>query len=135
MKPLIYTAGPYSGNPVAFTRNAILTGETIEALGCNVFIPHLTLLWDLISPAPVDVWYRRDDAILVRCDAVFRIAGISSGAEAEVALALDHNIPVFHNLSTLDDWAAEWRAHRQPRVCNCRMAGCVYCRTAGIAAP
>lgn len=112
MNPLIYVAGPYTSDPVPCTQAAVKAGEEIERLGCDVVIPHLSMLWDLISPAPATRWYERDNAVLVRCDAVFRMPGLSSGADAEVALALDHGIPVFYNLSTLADWAAEFRMRR-----------------------
>ncbi len=95
-RPLIYVAGPYtSGDPVLNVRLAIEVAEDVEALGADVVIPHLSMLWHLVSPATVQRWYERDNAVLVRCDAVVRIDGVSVGADAEVALAVAEGIPVF----------------------------------------
>lgn len=104
--PLVYVAGPYTHpDPVINTHDAIKVGEEIESnLGFNVFIPHLSLLWCIVSPAPLHRWYERDNAVLLRCDAVFRMAGESPGADAEVALAEQHDIPVFTSMTDMRDW-------------------------------
>lgn len=104
MKPLVYVAGPYSGDPITNTRNAVEVAERVERVGCDVVIPHLSLLWDLISPAPYSRWLERDNVLLVRCDAVFRFGGASSGADAEVELAHAEKIPVFTGLTELRTW-------------------------------
>lgn len=86
MKPLVYIAGPYTHpDPVENTHKAVRAAEQIEALGCDVVIPHLSLLWHAISPAPIERWYERDLAVMHRCDALVRLPGKSTGADAEVA--------------------------------------------------
>ena len=93
----IYVAGPYSGgDPVINTRKAIEAGEQLRALGFVPFIPHLTHLWHLISPHDIDYWYEYDNEWIQKCDALLRLPGVSKGADAEVALALELDIPVFH---------------------------------------
>lgn len=93
---LIYVAGPYTHpDPVKNTHNAIRVGEKVERLGAAVFIPHLSLVWHLVSPAPIERWYERDLAVLERCDALVRIPGPSTGADAEVARAEELGLPVF----------------------------------------
>jgi hypothetical protein len=57
-----------------------------------------------VSPRPVEFWYAYDLAVMVRCDAVYRIAGDSTGADREVAFASDRSIPVFHDLDALYRW-------------------------------
>jgi len=95
-KPLIYIAGPYTKpDPVLNTRHAVVAAERIEALGTDVFIPHLSLLWHLVSPAPYERWCERDNAVLDRCDALFRIPGESVGADAEEERARRLGMPVF----------------------------------------
>lgn len=96
VNPLVYIAGPYtSGDPVLNTREAIRVGEMVEEYGpCDVFIPHLSMLWHLVSPASIEKWYERDNAILRRCDVVYRFEGESTGADLEVALAKQCGIPV-----------------------------------------
>lgn len=90
-RPLIYVAGPYTHpDPVSNTHNAIKAGDAVwEAGGCPV-IPHLSLMWDLVSPAPYDVWLNRDLGLLARCDGLLRLPGKSEGADGEVAFAVRH---------------------------------------------
>jgi hypothetical protein len=96
-RALVYIAGPYTRpDRVANTRTAIDVAEQVEALGCDVFIPHLSLLWHLVAPAPTERWYERDYAILDRCDGLVRFKGASAGADAELRRAIDVlDIPVF----------------------------------------
>lgn len=85
MKPLIYIAGPYTHpDPVENTHKTIHAAEEVESLGAAIVIPHLSLLWHIVSPAPIERWYERDLAIMHRCDALVRLPGNSSGADAEV---------------------------------------------------
>lgn len=107
-KPLVYIAGPYTHpDPVENTHKAIVAGEYIETYDCAVFIPHLSLLWHIVKPSPLEKWYERDLHVLERCDAVFRMAGESSGATKEVAHAFALGIPVYYH-QTLDNFA-RWR--------------------------
>lgn len=106
MKKLVYVAGPYSSHPVHNTRTAVLHAMMLWETGtCVPFIPHLTLLADLIGPRPVSDWYTYDDDILAHCDALWRLAGFSPGADREVALAEEFAIPVFHALHEVIAWA------------------------------
>jgi hypothetical protein len=73
-------------------------------------VPHLTLLWHIVSPRPLDFWYEYDVATLARCDAVFRMEGKSEGADQEVAFAEDEGKPVFTNRPELLAWARDWRS-------------------------
>jgi nucleoside 2-deoxyribosyltransferase len=112
--PLVYLAGPYTSNPLANTRAAVAAAERIEAFGVAVVIPHLSLLWDLLAPAPVERWYERDLHVLARCDALVRLPGDSVGADAEVAFALGRGIAVFdeptHSNHPLAIWVRCWRS-------------------------
>lgn len=110
MTPLVYVAGPYTRpDPVENTHNAVRAAEEIEALGCDVVIPHLSLLWHAISPAPLERWYERDLAVMRRCDALVRLPGVSTGADAEVA---EFRGPVFFWPYARDDLAS-WIARRR----------------------
>lgn len=98
MKPLVYLAGPYSlPDPVENTHRAIKCAEGLEYnYDVDVFVPHLSLLWHVVSPAPYEKWCERDNAILARCDALVRRPGASSGADAEVKYAHEVcDIPLF----------------------------------------
>jgi hypothetical protein len=101
VKPLVYIAGPYSHpDPVLNTRQACLLADELVAAGAAVIVPHLSLLWHAISPAPVDDWYARDLEVLAHCHAVAWLPGASEGADAEVVFAAERGIPVY---STSDD--------------------------------
>jgi hypothetical protein len=97
MKPLVYVAGPYTNpDPIQNTRTAIEAADVLYQFeGVVPVVPHLSLLWHFVSPHPVDFWYEYDHQVLLRCDAIFRIEGESTGADAEVRLAEEHNIPIF----------------------------------------
>jgi nucleoside 2-deoxyribosyltransferase len=106
-RPLVYIAGPYSHpDPVANTHAVIaLASELIDEGLVTPFVPHLTLLWHLVRPRPLEFWYAYDVAFLQRCDALFRMPGDSSGADREVEFASTRDIPVFTNRDELAAWA------------------------------
>src|SRR4051794_18256077 len=94
-KPLVYIAGPYTHpDPVLNVRRAV---EVAEWLGPDIVsvVPHLTMLWHLVSPHPLEWWYARDLDLLAHCHALWRMDGESTGADAEVAFAHERGIPVF----------------------------------------
>jgi len=99
---LIYIAGPYTHpDPVQNTHRAITVADELIYHGFIPYIPHLTLLWHLVSPHNTQFWYDYDKHILKRCDAVLRIGGDSIGADQEVALAKECGIPVFYSMEDL----------------------------------
>ena len=102
-RKLIYVAGPYGQtDPVANTHWIIQVAEEILELGYTPIVPHLSLLWHLVSPHEVDFWYNYDLAILARCDAMYRFPGLSSGSDNEVKYAESKGIPVFYSLYDLN---------------------------------
>jgi hypothetical protein len=108
--PLVYIAGPYTRpDPVVNTRNAVEAASALYATGLVVpVVPHLTMLWHLIDPQPVEFWYGYDLHILRRCDAVFVLPGSSVGADNEVTVARELSMPVFETEAALLDWARLW---------------------------
>jgi hypothetical protein len=108
MLPLVYIAGPYTHpDPVLNVRRSIETASRLYDSGKVVpLIPHLTMLWQLVDPKPLDHWYEYDLHLLRRCDAVLVIPGKSAGAEAEAKLALDLGMPLFDDEQELLEWAA-----------------------------
>jgi hypothetical protein len=95
----VYVAGPYStGDPVINVRAAIDTADQLVAAGHSPYVPHLTMLWHLISPKPYDWWITHDLEWLAACDAVVRLPGESAGADSEVAEAHRLGRPVYHNV-------------------------------------
>lgn len=94
---LVYVAGPYShSDPVENTHRAIKVADELVELGYSVFVPHITLLWHIVSPRPADFWYAYDFSILKRCDILYRLRGYSKGADKEVEMARGLGMPVFY---------------------------------------
>lgn len=104
---LIYVAGPYTHpDPVSTTRVAVDAFEVLVEGGFTPFVPHLTLLLDLIHPHPADFWYAYDLRLLLRCDVLLRLPGYSPGADREVEFAQAHGIPVF--FGTAEEFVKGW---------------------------
>ena len=100
--PMIYVAGPYSvPDPVANTYRIVKIADELLAAGFVPIVPHLSLAWHLISPKPYETWIAYDRQLLLRCDAVLRVPGQSTGATAEVEFAAELGIPVIHPRSAL----------------------------------
>lgn len=94
-KPLVYVAGPYTRpDPVANTHAIIKLADAVMTCGVTPVVPHLSLLWHVVSPKPYEDWLALDIDIMERCDAVLRVPGASSGADGEVDHAEKMGIPV-----------------------------------------
>jgi len=106
-RPMVYVAAPYTRpDPVLNTHQLIGEVDAIVDEGVVTPIaPHLTLLWHLVKPRPLDFWYAYDLATLARCDAVLRLPGESTGADREVEFAKSRSIPVFYDKPSLYEWA------------------------------
>ena len=106
----VYIAGPISRFPAGGSqflniREGVLLGERLRAAGLVPFVPHLSALWEMISPVPYEGWMEQDFAWIERCDALLRMPGESSGADREVAHAEDIGKMVFYNERDLLTWA------------------------------
>jgi nucleoside 2-deoxyribosyltransferase len=106
-RPLVYVAGPYSRpDPVENTHRTIRIASELCAEGLvTPVVPHLTMLWHAVEPHPLEHWYEYDLAVLARCDALLRLEGASTGADAEVEFARAREIPVFASREDLAVWA------------------------------
>lgn len=107
MRPLVYIAAPYTHpDPVENTNKVCLTATRLVESGLvTPVVPHLSLVWHMITPRPVDFWYEYDLRLLERCDVLLRLHGESVGADREVAFATDLGLPVFTLVSDLYEWA------------------------------
>ena len=103
-KPLfIYIAAPYTnGDMLGNIRRACFAGDAVLDKGHIPFVPHLFLLWDLISPKLWEKWLEIDFAILAKCDALLRLDGYSIGADREVAEAKRLGITVYYNIEEIE---------------------------------
>jgi hypothetical protein len=92
MKQLrIYIAGPLhtSGNPDRNVRKAIMVADQVVACGHVPFIPHLNVLWNMVTEVEyrTEQWLSYDKAWLLQCHLVIRLPGDSLGADEEVGWA------------------------------------------------
>ncbi len=102
MKKLIYVASPYSlGDTAVNVRKAIEAGDVLYESGYIPYIPHLMMLWHIVSPDHEKKWLEIGQAMLRRCDAVLRLNGESVGADNEVVLARSLGIPVYYSITEL----------------------------------
>ena len=97
----VYVAGPYSTNPRAGVHQATVVGENLFLAGFYPFIPHLYHFWNNLFPHEYEEWMKMCFAWLEKCDYVLRIPGESEGADREVTLAEEKEIPVFHDMRDL----------------------------------
>lgn len=107
-KPLAYVAGPYTKpDPVINVRRAVQVGDILTKAGAAVIVPHLSMLWHLISPKPIDCWYAQDLDLLAHCSMLVRIPGESTGADLEVEFAEATGIKVY----SIPEALTELRTH------------------------
>ena len=103
----IYVAGPMTkGDQIQNVRAAIYAAEALVARGHSPYIPHLSALWHLVAPHPVEFWYAYDLEWLGLCDALLRLPGYSAGADAEVVAARAAGKPVYLALADVPELRA-----------------------------
>ncbi len=94
-RPLLYLAGPYSADPVLCSRAAMVAGTAIYRHTHFVpVVPHLSILWDEITPMPYEDWLAIDFAVIARCHAITRLPGESPGADLELVHAEQVGVPL-----------------------------------------
>lgn len=110
MKPLVYVAGPYTKpDPAQNSAHAIRRCTELLDSGLVLpYCPHLSILWDMLTPRPYETWLGLDLDIIEHCQALYRIRGESSGADREVARARELGLPVFHTVGHVYGWAKRW---------------------------
>lgn len=106
----LYLAGPYTKpDPIINTHAAIqLATKLFERKLFVPHIPHLTLLWHMVTPRPIEFWYALDVRHLSRCDAIMRLPGESTGADREMEFARERGVEVVEFESLTDDEQAIW---------------------------
>ncbi|HEX7123227.1 MAG TPA: DUF4406 domain-containing protein [Gemmatimonadaceae bacterium] len=98
----VYISGPLSqGNRKQNVRNAIEAGRRLIEAGFSVFVPHLSHYMDETDELGHDTWVAVDLQWVAVSDAVLRLPGRSSGADAEVRHAQHLGIPVYHDIEEL----------------------------------
>jgi len=98
----VYIAGPYAKpDPCENTHRAMDWWDILADRGYAPFCPHWTHFQHTFSPRPRETWLEFDNEWIPVCDAVFRLHGESSGADAEVELASKLGIPVVFSYEEL----------------------------------
>lgn len=112
---LILIAGPYrSGtgdDPALMAANLTRLEEAawpifarghVPLIGEWVALPVLSSAGaDVFSPLAKDVLYPTAERLLQHCDAVLRLPGESTGADADVAIARERGIPVYTQIEQI----------------------------------
>jgi hypothetical protein len=99
---IIYISAPFSlGDQMLNVRKACEAGDKLLEMGHIPVVPHLSALWHCISPKSWDEWLIIDRALIPRMDALLRLPGISKGADKEVELARELDIPVYYSIESI----------------------------------
>ena len=98
----VYIASPYTKGDVAVNVKAQLDcADELIDLGFAPFAPLYTHFQHMVHPRPYKDWIRLDREWVLICDCLLRLPGESSGADSEVELAEQNNIPVYYDIDSL----------------------------------
>lgn len=101
----VYIAGPYTKpDPCVNTNRACRVWDDLWHLGFAPFCPHWSHFQHTMRPLPYADWLAFDLEWLPACDALLRLDGESSGADAEVEAARKIGMPVVHSVEELLAW-------------------------------
>lgn len=95
-------AGPLTkGNLFENVHSAAKMGDALWKAGYLPFVPHIISLGEVVIPRGYEDAMEFDFLWLSRCDILIRLPGESPGADREVDLAHELNIPVYTSLEAL----------------------------------
>jgi hypothetical protein len=98
----VYMASPYTKGDVAINVKAQLDCfDELANLGFAPYAPLYSHFQHMAHPRPYEDWTKLDNEWVLACNCLLRLPGESTGADAEVALAKEHSIPVFYNIVDL----------------------------------
>lgn len=112
-KPLVYIAGPLSGDAPVYIKNMkkmITMGEEVRKLGASIMVPGNDFLSGLENGDMTILDFLQNSMDqMVRCDAVIFCEGWedSRGCLNEIDEAMTMGIPVFFKISDFKDWMDE----------------------------
>ena len=114
-KPLVYVAGPITGDPFGCVRQSVHAFDTLRALGCVPFCSQWSVIAEMVEHQPYEDWMAYDFDVIERCDALVRLEGESPGADREVDEAQRLGLPVFGlkyggDIQAIIRWVADWTA-------------------------
>ena len=98
----VYIASPYTLGDVAINvKMQIDVANQLINYGFAPFVPLLSHFQHLIHPRDYQDWVKLDMEWIASCDVMLRLPGESKGADAEVKLAEQLDIPVFYHIYDL----------------------------------
>lgn len=107
---LIYVAGPMSQNFIGGLIDALDIGAELINYGHVVYLPQVFMLMDvrksktseLLPGTPAyESWMGYDFRVIDMADAVFRLSGLSHGADREVEYAKNTGKLIYHSLDAV----------------------------------
>lgn len=108
-RPLVYVAGPITGDPWGCVRRAVGAARSLDPLGFDAYLPQLSILHEIVDPQPYQHWIAHGLNMVSRCDGLIRLSGESPGAELEVEHAKELGLPVIGSRSAVFRRDGEWR--------------------------
>jgi len=104
-RKLVYISGPiYSSGVASKNMNkAIHVANELMEAGFCVYIPHLSVIWDAITPQPRSFWMKLDLWMIERSQIILRLDGYSEGAEEDIkhANSLKDDIKIYYDKKVL----------------------------------
>lgn len=98
----VYIASPYTKGDVSENvRLQMTTMNTLIEEGYSPFCPLLFHFQDLMFPQAYNKWIALSADWVLSCDVLLRLEGESAGADGEVRLTTENNIPVVFSLTEL----------------------------------
>lgn len=115
-RPLVYVAGPVTGDPWGCVRRATRMAHQLDQLGFDAYLAQVSVLHEIVDPQPYERWISLGFNMLARCDGLIRLPGDSPGADREVNHALELGLPVLSHHDDLKEWASYVRAQHAYRM-------------------
>lgn len=102
----VYIASPYTKGDVAINvRKSIDAFNQLLDLGLAPFSPiAMSHFIHMIYPVDYEKWLDFDFIWVKTCDCLLRLPGESSGADREIQVAIENNIPVFYSIEDLKSY-------------------------------
>lgn len=99
---VVFVASPYRhGNRLENVQRQIWMGHTLMDYGYTPILPLLMHYMEELRSRPDDEYRMADLELIEKSDAVLRLEGMSTGADAEVAYAETLGIPVVYDIAEL----------------------------------
>lgn len=113
MKPLIYVAGPITGDPFGCVRQSNEAFTALRDLGAIPFCPQWSVISEMVTDRHYEEWMAYDFDVIERSDGLVRLEGESPGADREVEHATALGLPIFHFATpTFEAEFETWRIRR-----------------------